>query len=90
MDMRLFFHLIFTIVINLWILYQRIEIGVTGMPMNHKKFRIDLSQITCQTSAEQMKRSRLSNSDPIESKKLMLYFNPESVGRTHKRYSSSI
>ena len=71
-DLRLFLHLIDSVIINSWILYRRtlIEKGVTGTPMNQKKFRTDLAQTLCQTGPKQKKRGRPSNSDPIEGKRL--------------------
>ena len=69
---RLFFHLLDTMVINSWILYRRmlLETGSTDKPMNQKKFRIELAQTLCQIGQEARKRGRPSSLDAIENKRL--------------------
>lgn len=70
--LRIFFHLLDTMVINSWILYRRMlrQTGSTDTPMNQKKFRTELAQTLCQVGPEPRKRGRPSSLDPIESKRV--------------------
>ncbi|GBO31796.1 PiggyBac transposable element-derived protein 2, partial [Araneus ventricosus] len=70
--MRLFFHLVDTIVINAWILYRRMlkETDRTDPSMTQKMFRIILAETLCRIGPELKERGRPSTSDPIETKRI--------------------
>ncbi|GBM81934.1 Chimeric ERCC6-PGBD3 protein [Araneus ventricosus] len=70
--MRLFFHLVDTIVINAWILYRRMlkETDRTDPSMTQKMFRTILAETLCRVGPELKRRGRPSTSDPIKTKRI--------------------